>query len=215
MAALVLRRQSYSVTVLERYHEAEFHDRGQGLGLRTEVTDFLATVKKGDIPHDIPMPFFAFVELDGTIGLKVPSNGTTSTSWTVLMRALRTAFDEPELPGQGTCKFGCKVTNVKTTEGRLEIEYTNSDRKDLLQADLLIAADGAASTVRELYAPRLTRPYAGYYLARGSVPWDAVSEETRKEYEDSIVLFFGKSTQAVSYKIPKGTGHAIFWAHYV
>lgn len=56
-------------------------------------------------------------------------------------------------------------------------------------ADLIIAADGARSTIRRLISPDLPNHYAGYLAWRGVVAEEDVSEQARKIFGRSTNLF--------------------------
>ena len=86
-----------------------------------------------------------------------------TTDWYVVYRALLRALQTST--GGVRLQTGTKVTNAYLTkDGRWNV--ISEGKKDE-QADLLIGADGAYSTVRSLVLPDLQPQYAGYVSWRG------------------------------------------------
>jgi 2-polyprenyl-6-methoxyphenol hydroxylase-like FAD-dependent oxidoreductase len=53
------------------------------------------------------------------------------------------------------------------------------DGTGCIEANIVIGADGASSTVRRLLLPEVDRTYAGYVAWRGTVKESLLPEETR------------------------------------
>lgn len=84
--------------------------------------------------------------------------------------------------GDGKAIFdsGKRVTNVRSLEGQMVVEFDDIVHgKELMsmQADLVIAADGSSSRVREIVQPGLQRENLGYVAWRGTVPTRDLPQE--------------------------------------
>lgn len=134
------------------------------------------------------------------------------TSWDLLYNILRANFDGmaedgycniPEdvaTDGKAEYLYGHKVTTIKRdSEGRLSVDFQDIDGKEgNLEADLVFAADGPSSTVRELLLPEVKRRYAGYVAWRGTVLESEVSEETLECFKEKFVFFHAIGTQVLA-----------------
>lgn len=72
-------------------------------------------------------------------------------------------------------------------KGKVIVRYedVNTGQMQDATADLVIGADGANSTVRELLCPTAQdRKYAGYVMRRGIVPEQRLSAETMHQCAD-------------------------------
>lgn len=118
-------------------------------------------------------------------------------SWTALYYRLRANFDEfssehcpnppksTEKDGKAVYDLGKRVTMVTYQNASVSINGVNES----VCADLVIAANGSNSVLRDILVPKLRRPYAGYVAWRGSVAEKDVSDESKKGFEDNFVVF--------------------------
>lgn len=85
---------------------------------------------------------------------------------------------------------GMKVDNVRGVGEKMEVMYTNLEdgSEKMILADLVIAADGANSKIRQSMIPNLVPEYVGYVTWRGSVPETAVSDTTKEVLANRVVL---------------------------
>ena len=58
-----------------------------------------------------------------------------------------------------------------------------------IQADLVIAADGSRSSVRQLLVPSKPAAYVGYLTWRATIPENALSEETQQAFNDKSTSY--------------------------
>lgn len=115
------------------------------------------------------------------------------TNWGLLYRLLRANFDAypskacPDPPaaretdGEARYLTGKKVTGLRYAGGAVTVSFEDRDgNQDSLQADLVVGADGARSSIRTLVnAPRAQEgQYTGYVAWRGAVARKLVSKET-------------------------------------
>jgi 2-polyprenyl-6-methoxyphenol hydroxylase-like FAD-dependent oxidoreductase len=67
-------------------------------------------------------------------------------------------------------RTNAEVTDVEFNNGRWRISYSTNGRRRLETADILIAADGAHSAVRQVTLPDAAYEYTGRLAWRGRVP---------------------------------------------
>lgn len=115
--------------------------------------------------------------------------------------------------GQGKAVYrnGCHVKGVGEAadgDGRVEVVFTNAEgEEETLQTDLVIAADGPSSSVRQIFCPEVERTYAGYCAWRGTVPESELSAFAYDTLVERFTFFHDEGTQVLCYVIPgeKGT----------
>jgi 2,6-dihydroxypyridine 3-monooxygenase len=115
------------------------------------------------------------------------------TSWGTVYRALLSDFgDEHYHLGEFFAGFTQDADHVELrfATGRVE------------RADLVVFADGIASTARRRLFPNLNRQYSGYVGWRGTLREDLVSDESRAILADALTYSVSHNTHAVMYTIP-------------
>lgn len=147
------------------------------------------------------------------------------TSWDLLYNVLRANFDGGgdgaycDVPaggkqdGEATYEVDRIVTGVQeASDGRMEVLFhSHSDKENTLKAtaDLIIAADGASSSVRDIFAPT-DRSYTGYVAWRGTVTESIVCADypaAAEAFIEKFTFFHSQGIQILAYVIPgpKGT----------
>ena len=103
--------------------------------------------------------------------------------------------------GQVIYDIGDEVRDIKD-EGvakGVRLEFVEREGKSgSAFADLVIAADGASSTVRGILEPWSKRTYAGYAAWRWKIAESEVSEECLKALEKGICVVESESNPCVS-----------------
>ncbi|KAK3073665.1 hypothetical protein LTS18_014401 [Coniosporium uncinatum] len=142
------------------------------------------------------------------------------TSWDLLYHLLRANFDDvksehAEVPavqggeGDGRYEYGCQVTGLHDLgAGKgIEVNFIKKDEPEsTTTADLLIAADGASSTVRSLLLPDVKRTYAGYVAWRGTVPETKLSKIAASIFVETMTIFWAPGHLILTYLIPGRAG---------
>lgn len=135
------------------------------------------------------------------------------SNWSYLFNILRANFDgmkstavpNPPEPreGDGSVEYrpGKRVTGLSDdpVKGIVHVQFVDvtTGEKSTADANLVLAADGANSTVREIMGAGTHRDYAGYVAWRGTVPEYLVSKETVEYFSNRINFCFLSNTYFV------------------
>ena len=175
-AALALRRVGWRVTVLER--AATFGEIGAGITLLSNGLRCLEAIGLGDAVRGSGLPMLALgmrtaagrwlSRLDGDSAKLEAKIGTTSV---VIHRAELHRILHDALPAEAL------IASVETTgirggaDGRpVEVRFRQQDHDALLDADLVVGADGVHSWVRAQRWPDAPAP-----VYSGSTTWRAIT----------------------------------------
>ncbi|MCJ1352162.1 MAG: hypothetical protein MMC33_002146 [Icmadophila ericetorum] len=136
------------------------------------------------------------------------------TSWSVLYYRLRANFDGLRsdmcmVPthetgvGNAIYDYGKTVTDISYDDGLVTVQYGSVDgTSSSLQADLVIAADGPGSFIRQKLLPKVKRQYAGYIAWRGFANENDISEETKQALGESLTYHLTGKGHILVYWIP-------------
>lgn len=196
LTATTLRAIGWRVDVFERSPHA-LDSRGGGLVLQPDVLHAFA---------------FAGLRLPATLGVesgdrifldragKVVQRGwqpQTQTSWNALYGVLRDAVPDE------CVHAGETLVRVEQAGGQVRAHFAGGRVET---GDLLVGADGARSTVRELMLPDRRPAYAGYVAWRGLVPEDALDAEDRALLDGVFAFQHGIAHMLLEYGVPGADG---------
>jgi 2-polyprenyl-6-methoxyphenol hydroxylase-like FAD-dependent oxidoreductase len=191
LAAGLLLRAGHEVQVLERSAQSL---EGRGAGIVTH--DALRTALRA-----------AGAVVDQTLGIQVASrvvlgaDGQTLhhwdypqvlTSWGRLYTLLRAAVPD------ATYRLGAAVAAVQQDEHQVTATLANGQS---LSADLLVAADGIRSTLRQQLAPAAQAHYAGYVAWRGLCDEAVLSQFTRRTLFPHFGFGVPEGEQLIGYPV--------------
>ena len=143
------------------------------------------------------------IDLEGKVVMERNAVDSFASNWAQLFRVIREAFERKSSHCNCTYRDGCRVEDVRDTGSRVDVVFWDeSGDEQTASADLVLGADGASSTVRQIMLPATKRTYAGYVIQRGLVPIEQLSEETRKTFDGTGVLCWTPNSQIVSYNVP-------------
>ncbi|KAH8809425.1 hypothetical protein F5884DRAFT_404050 [Xylogone sp. PMI_703] len=214
---VALKRQRHKVQIFERSSTSLVSTQGAGLNAGRDVQRFMQEFDRTGLPYYLSPPSAQIMNSDGKVTRNMESD-QKSTDWSTLYYRLRANFDglqtgyceaPPKNEGDGPALYmdGYSVTSVKYEHGLLTVEFYDLDGSTgSVNADLVIAADGPGSTVRQSMAPEAERKYVGYCGWRGTVPEEKISEETKTAYHESSTLCAIQKSYFISYLIPGESG---------
>lgn len=190
-AANLLLRNGWDVDVFERVPD-ELAGRGAGIVTHPELFGALTA---------------AGIEFDDSIGVKVQSRVTfaqngavlsehnlpqTLTAWGKMYHVLRAALPDVH--------YHAGDTVLSVEDGPDQAVVSLSDGT-VLHADLVIAADGFKSSIREQFLPDIKLQYAGYVAWRGLVEEASLSPETREALFDKFAFCLPPHEQILGYPV--------------
>jgi 2-polyprenyl-6-methoxyphenol hydroxylase-like FAD-dependent oxidoreductase len=190
-AANLLLRAGWDVHVYERASQ-EMEGRGAGIVTHPDLMEALAE---------------AGVTVDASIGVTVEGRVTlgrdgdvvasrsfpqTLTAWGRMFGALRSAFpDDRYHNGRTLSTFSQDAASVSVT-------FSDGTTA---QGDVLVAADGLRSVVRNILAPDVRPVYAGYVAWRGLVEESALSQRSLREMFPFFAFGLPPGEQMIAYPV--------------
>ncbi|TVY15875.1 2,6-dihydroxypyridine 3-monooxygenase [Lachnellula arida] len=216
MHGVMIKRLGHNVRILEQYPTSIREGQAAGMSTGVHGQEFL---KKHDLVQQTPRFVTAsYLRVFGP-DLKLLQQRKVPfklTDWKTFYYRLRSNFDGliseyvPEspqkLPAEGSVTYETDKTVVDVSHHRtsgLTVTFQGDDGlSHSLHADLVIAADGANSSVRKLLFPKLNMPYSGYLTWRGVVLERDVSVETRSFFHDQCIRYRYDRSYIVIYIIP-------------
>lgn len=180
LAALLLRRHGWEVAVHERA-VGDLAGRGAGLGVSQELLDIMARAGAPFAPSaGVPQRAHVWMEKDGSIRFQHLRN-LMASAWARVYQPLRAA-----LPAE-IYRQGSMVERIEQDGERVTAVFAGGARQS---AELLVAADGAHSTVRRQFLPRIEPAFAHYVAWRGLVEERDMPPETLAAVEGRLVFCF-------------------------
>lgn len=192
MHGIMIKRLGHNVHIIEQSQTEARTGFAAGIMAGPKVVEFLKRFDVSAQPYSIPCAA-QFISRESTVRWRINAKAQM-TGWDVLYYRLRANFDgfvskhcpEPiaKQQGEGSIKYdyGKRVSGVTYMDGLMEVVFEDliNGGGGTLHADLVIAADGTNSTVRQTLLPEPQRPYSGYVAWRGTVPEKEISAEAIK-----------------------------------
>ncbi|KAL8895743.1 MAG: hypothetical protein Q9207_008037 [Kuettlingeria erythrocarpa] len=219
MHGVMLKRHGHNVRILDRSLTSARTDQAAGMGTGPQGREFFEQHDLFGEPYSFACPGFQFLDKDANIKrtLNLPLN---LTSWNVLYYRLRANFDAyesefcpnppsaSETDGSTVYDLGKRATNVVYADNLVTVEFEDliGGGEGSVHADLVIAADGSNSSVRNCLLPSTQRTYSGYVAWRGTVPESEASQETRQFFDKRFNAFTMKRGYIVGYAMPGPDG---------
>lgn len=225
MHGIIVKRLGHNVHILEQYPSSARESQAAGMSTGSHCEKFLANHDRAhDVPHSVATSILRIydADLNVTKEYKIPLKLTT---WKTLYYRLRANFDglsseyipspPNTLPTDGSAKYdiGKRVTDIShRKDSGLTISFEDIENGicTSLHPDLVIAADGANSTVRRILFPKLEAPYSGYLTWRGVVPETSISKETMDFLRDKAIRYRLDGSYVVVYAFPPVTVLVVF-----
>jgi 2-polyprenyl-6-methoxyphenol hydroxylase-like FAD-dependent oxidoreductase len=190
-AGLALRGAGFDVQVYER-SSGSMEPRGAGIVVQSELIDLLRTHGASALPTT-HCTVRRYLTPDGDEG-QVQHAPQDFTSWEAIYRALAEAF-----PADRHHR-GAAVTDFDDREGVVQAHVNGHG---WVEADLLVAADGAQSPTRRRFLPDLSSTYAGYVAWRGTLDEADAPPDLVRFFDDAFTFCEARSTgHILAYFIP-------------
>jgi 2,6-dihydroxypyridine 3-monooxygenase len=190
-AALVLRKIGCEVDVFERSN-ALLEGRGAGIVAHsitirypTEFSDY------GLDDLSVKPSWCRYIGAQGHVVSESRCDFRVS-SYGALYRALLNSF------GRERYHLGKSVSSFRQSGSEVTVSLSDDD---VINADLLVCADGINSTARKLLVPTASAEYAGYFAWRGTVGAESISSDTFSFLEDAITYFIMLNGHLLTYPI--------------
>jgi|TARA_B100000315_G_scaffold239087_1_gene257500 2,6-dihydroxypyridine 3-monooxygenase len=201
---VVLHELGHDVHVFER-STVVLEARGVGIVVLpmteryfTERDDELRGPASGVREVALTLTYWSYVDATGAIVDAVPTRNRF-TSWNTLYRALLEQFPADRY------HLSHEVTAIDQTAGSVRATFATGSSHD---CDLLIGADGIASTVRDVVSPGTATDYVGYVAWRGTVLERDLSAESAEVFADAMVYQVLDHAHVLVYAIP-GPGDSV------
>jgi len=193
MHGIVLKSLGHNVHILEAREPQEMEAETAGLSLAVEAQQlmkaYLPEVKDYAMP---PAPAIQVVDTHGEILVELPIRFSSITStWGVVFQHLRDRFLQQD-GNSGISKFELRKRVLDVTDdGKvIMVMYQDNDQDsvNIIQADLVIAADGSNSTIRKKVLPNIESKSAGYVAWRGYVSESVIPETMKGLFDDKLIM---------------------------
>ncbi|KAF4627250.1 hypothetical protein G7Y89_g10907 [Cudoniella acicularis] len=215
---LVFKHLGHNVRIFERSPSALLQSQGAGIVFGPPAQEYFA--KHVNVNHPLSITSYMRQTLDRSgHPINQDRRQQKMVSWDLLYFVMRACFDglettycevPPKNPRDGNAKYlySRKVTNLtEKSDGLLQVEFEDQDGKNGVEvADMVLAADGPGSTIRELLLPEVKRKYAGYVAWRGTLLESEATQELKDTFVNNFTFFHGPGTQIVAYLIPGKNG---------
>jgi 2,6-dihydroxypyridine 3-monooxygenase len=205
MAAVALRGAGFHVDVYER-SKSTLEDRGAGLRVQADLQDRLrsAGIDVDASTNTRPSDRFRFLGADNRIVYEERTQ-ITYGSWMRLYDMLLGAV------GLECYHLGANATSFDSRADGATVRFADGS---ITVVDLVVAADGQSSSVREWLDPGSEPRYAGYVCWRGVMQDAELSHETRSLLDGDGVYVLPDGSHMSLYPIPQktsGIAYAMVW----
>src|SRR5258707_14882735 len=180
-AGLALRGAGFDVKVYERI-SGPMETRGAGIVVQRELIDLLRTHGAAALPTT-RCRVRRYLSPEGGDG-EVQHAPQDFTSWEAIYRTLAAAFPADRY------HRGAMLTDFGNREGAVQAHI---DGHGVVEADVLVAADGAQSPTRRHLLPDLSSTYAGYVAWRGTLDEADAPPDVVRFFDDAFTFCEARS----------------------
>ncbi|KAF1830790.1 FAD/NAD(P)-binding domain-containing protein [Decorospora gaudefroyi] len=211
MHAVALKSHGHDVVVLELRSEQQLQARAAGLSLwekaQKVITTYIPDVDLNEIVFHNPA--LQIADGNGSVLAEIPMTEDVRTSCWAGIHGLLWMACEKEAEGHGTVTIMCghQVLGVTEQGDRVVVAYKdNRGTEGKMDADLVIAADGARSRVRSLVLPDVKTEYAGYVAWRAQCLETDAPEELHAATQGKLPIYMFDGSYILAYLSPNQIG---------
>jgi len=190
-AAVLLRDLGCEVDVYERSSEA-LQSRGAGIVVLPMTERYLIERGRTGGRVSLSLTYWSYVDAEGNL-LEADPDHFRFSSWNTVYRGLLDSLEEDRY------HLNEEMIGFDRRADGVTVRLASSQE---VGADLLVCADGLASTARRLLLPRVEPLYAGYVAWRGTVPERKLSAAARGGLADSMLYQVLAGGHILTYAIP-------------
>ena len=178
---LALGGAGFDVQVYERV-SGPMETRGAGIVVQGELIDLLRTHGADSLPTT-HCAVRRYLSPEGGEG-EVQRAPQDFTSWEAIYRTLAVAFPSDRY------HRGATLTDFVNGDGAVQAHI---DGHGLVEADVLVVADGAQSPTRQRFLPDLRSTYAGYVAWRGTLDEANAQPDLVRFFDDAFTFCEARS----------------------
>jgi 2-polyprenyl-6-methoxyphenol hydroxylase-like FAD-dependent oxidoreductase len=190
LAGLLLRRANWSAEIFER--ETELAGRGAGIVAQPGLIAWLEQLGLDCTDLGMLCSTRQILDRGGNVTL-TREQPQVLTAWERLYRLLRDAFPAAHYHG------GKAFTGLRQDASGVVAQFADGESRS---GDVLIAADGLRSAVRDSVLGKVEMQYAGYVAWRALLPETALPPEVHREVFDNFVFCLPPGEQFLGYAVP-------------
>lgn len=198
MAGLMIAqlcKAKYDVTVLEQSKDIYSKHCTGGLSLGEWAINIFKThipngeLIKNAIFHKEIAIVSAFEGETKQSTIPLENYPVCTTTWDAVYRTLLSDIQYNSRTSEPMLLTNTKVTHAKYEDNVWKVSYTTGATYHVEQADILIAADGAHSTIRKATVTNAQPHFTGRLAWRGRVPGSIVIPQELKGVQEGLLVF--------------------------
>ena len=192
---VLLHELGHDVHIYER-SSAALEQRGAGIVVLPMTERYL--VERGGDDHrvSLELPWWKYVDEEGN-ELSADLDRFRFSSWNAVYRSLLESFPQE--------RYHLDSELMAFDQSLSEVTLKMSRQREV-QADLVVCADGVASTARSILLPEAEPKYAGYVAWRGIAQESDLGDAAVEQLADSMVYQILDQSHILAYAIPGGDG---------
>ncbi|MGI9648338.1 MAG: FAD-dependent monooxygenase [Acidimicrobiia bacterium] len=194
-AGVLLHELGLDVQIFERSSVA-LESRGAGIVVLPMTERYFIERGGEDDRVSLELPWWKYVDENGS-ELSAHLDRFRFSSWNTVYRALLDAFPAERY------HYGREVTGFTQTGQEVHVSFPDGEG---VAADLLVCADGVASTARQALLPGVEPSYAGYVAWRGTAAESDLSAGAVADLADSLLYQVLDHGHILVYAIPGPDG---------
>lgn len=203
MTAILLKRQGHNIYIIESASSTEREGMAAGVAMSNHITRFFDEHDRVQgRPNGPHIEVAQILGPDLEVKTEIPINIRMAT-WDAMYYRLKANLEgeantycpnPPSLAqneGSLTIETGKRVVRITDLNDRVQVTVNDlsTGGEQTYEADRLIAADGAHSTIRKTLYPEVERDVPGFLIWRGTVPTAELSEDLLDRIEGKSIFY--------------------------